>query len=299
MGAPTNTFQTYQAIGNREDLIDVVSNIAPRDTWLLNNAGKSRATAVLHEWTNDTLKTPAANATIEGDDATATAITAKVRQNNYCQIVRNTYVISDTQIAVSTVGGDEEAYQKRLKMIEVARDIEYAMLINTGAVSGASGTARQMKGVLGWISTNVTTGTGTGNETLTESMLNDNLQLIWAQGGMPSNILTGAGQKRKISAFTTNTRFVNADEKTLVSAVDVYQSDFGQLKVNLSTIMNSAASDKLIVFGDMNLWNAAWLRPINYEELGRTGGARKFMIEAEMTLESRQEKGSGIIKELS
>lgn len=299
MAVPTNTFQTYAAIGNREDLIDIVTNIAPKDTWFLSNSGNSRATAVLHEWTNDTLAAPAANAQIEGDDQAASAITAKVRQNNYTQIIRKAYTLSDTQVATEQVGGDPVAYEKRKKLTELARDMEYAFLINSATASGASGTARQMKGVLGWITTNNTTGTGTGNETLTESMLNDNLQLVWAQGGMPSAILCGAVQKRKISAFTTNTREVMADDKSLTAAVDIYKSDFGEVRMVLSTIMNTSAADQLIVFGDMTLWSKAFLRPINAEELARTGSARKFMIEAEVTLESRQEKGSGKITQLT
>ncbi len=277
----------------------IVTNIAPKDTWFVSNSGTGRATAVLHEWTNDTLAAPTANAQIEGDDQAAAVITPKVRQNNYTQIIRKAFTISDTQIATEQVGGDPVAYEKRKRMTELARDMEYAMLINSATASGASGTARQLKGVLGWIATNVTTGTGTGSETLTESMLNDNLQLVWAQGGMPSTILCGAFQKRKISAFTTNTRNTVAQEKTLTAAVDVYQSDFGEVKMVLSTVMNTTASDKLIVFGDMTLWSKAFLRPINAEELARTGSARKFMIEAEVTLESRQEKGSGKITELA
>lgn len=296
MAVPTNTLQTYQAIGNREDLIEVVTNIAPQDTWLLSNSGKARASHTLHEWTNDTLKTPAANAVIEGDDASATAITPKVRQTNYTQIIRNAYILSDTQIAMNSVGGDEESYQKRLKMIEVARDIEFAILTNSAAAAGASGTARQTKGAIGWIATNVITSTGTTmSGTAGETLFNDNLALIWAQGGKPANAVCGAARKREISGYTTNTKWVSADSKTLTNAVDIYQSDFGTLRINLSTIMNSAHADKVLIFGDMNLWNVAYLRPITYEELARTGGARKFMIEAEVALECRQEKGSGKI----
>lgn len=294
MTVPTNAFQTYTAVGNREDLIEVVTNIAPRDTWFVSNSGNSRCSAVLHEWTNDTLAAPTANAQIEGDDASATTVTPKVRQQNYTQTIRKAFTITDTQIATEQVGGDPVAYEKRKRLIELGRDMEYAMLINSAAASGASGTARQLKGVLGWIATNVTTGSATGLS-LTENLLNDNLALVWAQGGMPSTVLVGAWQKRKISAFTTNTRNVNASDKSLTQAVDVYRSDFGEITVKLSTVMNSYHSDKVIVFGDMTLWQKAFLRPINSEELARTGSARKFMIEAEVTLECRQEKGSGKI----
>lgn len=186
-----------------------------------------------------------------------------------------------------------------MKIKELAKDIEYALLINASAVSGATGTARQLKGILGWIATNVTTGTGTGTEVLTESMLNDNLALIWAQGGKPQNVLVGQFNKRKISAFTTNTRDVSADEKKLTSAVDIYQSDFGTIAIRLHHELNTTAAGTLVVLGDMGLWKKAWLRPVKKDELARTGASRKFMIEAELTLESRAEAGSGKITELT
>jgi hypothetical protein len=50
MAAPTNTFLTTAAIGNREDLSDIIYRISPTDTPLLNMAPKAKATATLHEW---------------------------------------------------------------------------------------------------------------------------------------------------------------------------------------------------------------------------------------------------------
>ena len=88
---------------------------------------------------------------------------------------------------------------------------------------------------------------------------------------------------------------VAAEKKVIVNAVDIYQSNFGTITINLSTIMNSAHADKVLIFGDMNLWNLAWLRPINYEKLYRSGGATRYMIEAEYAVECLQEKGSGKI----
>lgn len=292
MSAPTNTFQTYQAIGNREDLIDVVTVISPTDTFCLSNFGKTTASSTLHEWTTDALATPAANAVIEGDDFSGSTVTPRVRVNNYTQISRKQYVISDTQLAVNASGGNEEARQKVNKLKELANDIEFAIVTNSAAAAGASGTARQTKGAIGWIATNVTTSTAS---TLTETMVNDNLQLVWAAGGKPSNMLCGAAKKRDISGFTGNTKNVAAEKKIIVNAVDIYQSNFGTLTINLSTIMNTNHSDKVLIFGDMNLWNLAWLRPINFEKLYRSGGATRYMIEAEYAVECLQEKGSGKI----
>ena len=296
MSIPTNAYTTYESIGQREDLIDVITNISPMDTWFTSNSGTARATGRFHEWQTDALAAAAANATIEGDEAAASAITPSERAGNYTQILRKTFQITDTADMVDKAGRDSElGYQTQKNLKELARDIEYALIINSASASGASGTARQMKGVLGYIATNNTTGTGTGDEVLTEAMLNDNLQLIWAQGGQPSNVLCGAFQKRKISNFTTNTRNMNATEEKLVRSVDVYQSDFGILAIRLHHQINTTVAGTMVILGDMSLWKKAWLRPVKQQELARTGASTKMMIEAELTLESRQEKGSGKI----
>jgi hypothetical protein len=300
MAAPTNTFQTYQSVGNREDLIDIIENISPVDTFVTSNTGSKRATATFHEWQTDVLTTAGANKAIEGNDASAVAITPTVRTGNYTQILTKTYQISKTQEAIDKAGRSSEVgYQTAKNIKELARDIEYALLINASSAAGASGTARQLKGILGWIATTDTTGTGTADEALTETMLNDNLSDVWAQGGFPSTLLVGSFQKRKISNFSTNTRDVAASAKELTRAVDIYQSDFGTVTVRLHHQLNTTAPDTLVTLGEMRLWNKAWMRPVMREELAKTGDSRKFHIVAELTLESLQEKGSGKITELT
>lgn len=152
-----------------------------------------------------------------------------------------------------------------------------------------------MTGILGFISTNNETGAGTANEALTEDMLNDNLETIWAAGGFPSNILAGSFQKRAISGFTTNTRNITASSKQVTAAIDIYESDFGTVAVRLHHQLNTTAPGTLIVLGDMGLWRKAWLRPVRSEQLARVSSSERFMIEAELTLESLAEEGSGKI----
>jgi hypothetical protein len=296
MAAPTNTYQTYQSIGNREDLIDVIENIDPVDTFVTSNTGSGRATATFHEWQTDALAAAGANKAIEGNDAAAVAITPTLRPGNYCQILTKSWQISDTQEAIDTAGRSSEiGYQTAKHLKELARDIEYALLINASSAAGASGTARQLKGIIGWISTTNTTGAGTADEALTETMLNDNLSAVWALGGFPSALLVGSFQKRKISNFSTNTRNVTASQKELTRAVDVYESDFGTVTVRLHHQLNTTAPGTLVTLGEMRLWKKAWLRPVKRRELALTGDSRKFLLTAELTLESLQEKGSGKI----
>ena len=62
MAIVTNTFQTYGAIGNREDLSDIIYNISPTDTPFMSSIGKEKAAGTLHEWQTDALAAAAANA---------------------------------------------------------------------------------------------------------------------------------------------------------------------------------------------------------------------------------------------
>ena len=69
MTQPTNTFDSYDAIGNREDLTDIITVVAQELTPLMSKiAGTVKATARLHEWQTDDLDTAADNAKVEGDD---------------------------------------------------------------------------------------------------------------------------------------------------------------------------------------------------------------------------------------
>lgn len=281
----------------------VITNIDPVDTWFQSNIGSTKATQRTHEWMLDALAAPASNAQIEGNQVSATAIVAPTRTSNQCQILGKYFAITETEEIVEKAGRDSEvAYQKTNKLKELANDMEYALLINASTVTGAVGTARQMKGVIGWLTTNVMTGTATSvgsNEPLTEDVFNRALQLVWNTGGKPSNCLMGAFQKRKIDAFTTNVKNVNADENKLVNNVSIYESPFGTVALKIHHIMHTEAPDKLIIFGDMKLWKKAWMRPLKWKNLPYTGFAQFWGCEAELTLESRAETGSGIITELT
>ena len=153
-------FQSYQAIGNREDLINVVTRVAVEETPLLSSIQKTKATGVLHEWITETLDAPAFNAQVEGSDATFGTITPRTRLNNNTQIVRKTGLISRTQEAVSKAGiASEYAHQLEKATKEMARDMERAHWQGAQAAGSAS-VARTSKGILNWVSTNRLTMSG-------------------------------------------------------------------------------------------------------------------------------------------
>lgn len=294
-------FQAYQAKGNREDLTDIIKNISPVETWVTSNSGDATAAAVYHQWQTDALRAPTANAVIEGAAVDSAAITPTVLSGNYVQNVRREWTISDIQEQVSKAGRkSEDGYQTENKLKELANDIEYAICINSAAASGASGTARQTNGLIGFITSNVTTGSGvsgiTGVASNIETLFNDNLQLIWAAGGKPSTVLVGGALKRKISAFTgNNTRFNTMTESEVNQAVRVYDSDFGLVKFRTHYVMNAAASGTALVMGDMSLIRTAWLARVKKEKIARLGSASTYFAEGSFALEVGSEKGIGKI----
>jgi hypothetical protein len=298
MTPPTNTFQTYAAKGNREDLIDIIVNISPTKTPVLSMTESVRAFATLHEWQTDSLNSPTANSAVEGDDSSAAAVGATTRLNNDTQILTKNFIISGTQEIVRKAGRSSEiGYQVQKLTKELATDIEYALVINTTAATGSSvTTARTMEGLAGWIVTN--TSSATANRPLTAAILDANLQKIWAAGGDPDVILTGGAQKIAIAGFTQNTRYIAADAAKVVNSVDIYQSSFGTLKTVLSHVMNTSLANQIFNL-DMSYWRKAWLRPVGLAELARTGDSRKFQMVAELTLESLNEKASGVVTQLT
>ena len=157
MALPTNTFATYEAIGNREDLSDVIYRIDPTDTPLMTGIEREKASAVNHEWQTQALAAAdTANAVLEGDDATTDAVTPTVRLGNICQISDKVARVTGTQRAVDHAGRDDElAYQEMLKGLELKRDME-AILVGTNQakVTGNDTTARKTASVLSWIKTN-------------------------------------------------------------------------------------------------------------------------------------------------
>src|SRR6202171_2914904 len=132
MALPTNTFATYEAIGNREDLSDVIYRIDPVEVPFISGIEKEKAAAVNHEWETQALAAVnTGNAQLEGDDAVADATTPTVRLGNICQISRKTPRVTGTQRSVNHAGRDDEMeYQEMLKGLELKRDME-AILVGT------------------------------------------------------------------------------------------------------------------------------------------------------------------------
>jgi hypothetical protein len=312
MAQPTDTFSSYDAIGNREDLADIIYDISPTDTPFMSGIPKNSATATYHEWQTDALAAASAtNAVIEGDDATTDASTATARVGNYTQISDKVPRVTGTQREVDSAGRvDEFAYQIMKRGKELKRDVESSLLANNAQVAGNDSTARELGGVPSWIATNTSFGSGgadpTGDGTdartdgtqraFTESLLQEIIRECWDSGGNPDTIMVGSFNKQQLSGFSGNaTRTIESGEMKLVNSIDVYVGDYGQLAVIPNRFMR--ARDALVL--EMDMWAFSVLRDFREYDLAKTGDTDRKQLLIEYTLESRNEAASGIIADLT
>ena len=305
MTAPTGTFLTTAAIGNREDLTDIIYRISPTMTPFINLASKGKATNTLHEWqTQDLASAVTNNAQVEGDNASAKTVTPTVRLTNRTQISTKTVIVSGTQQAMNPAGRkDELGYQVSLASLELKRDMESsATQLDVLATS-----PRQARGLLGWCYDNSSNGggsyaaasytanTGQTNGTqraFTEAQMKSVLQLIYTAGGEPDSILLPPAAKQTFSTFTGNaTRMDKSEDGKLYASVDVYVSDFGELKAIPSRFQR--ARDVFILQADK--WAISYLRPFSTIELAKTGDAEQRELVVEWTVEARAPKANGAV----
>ena len=318
--APSNTFTSIAAVGNREDLSDIIYNVDPIDAPVVASIDRATASAVLHEWQTDGYAAAARdNAQPEGEDATTDAATATVRLSNTCQIMDKVARVSGTQRAVNSAGrSDELEYQVYKKTMELRRDIEASVLSHTAEVTGDTTTARKFGGLGTWLTSNLseaddaTTSTGAGNNArtdgtnraLTEAMLKEVLREAWNNGGDPECIVVGSFNKQVISGFTGNaTRMKTAEDKKLMAAIDLYDSDFGELQIIPDRFCrpilggSDTTGDLWVIQKDMLA--LATLRPVGIESLAKTGDSDRRQILTEFTLEVRNQKACGAVFDLS
>jgi hypothetical protein len=310
MAIYTNSYETFDSNNKREDLANVIYNISPTETPFMSSIGTGSAGGTKHEWQTDSLAAAAANLVIEGDDSPSRALTATSRLLNYTQISTKPVVVTGTQEVVNKAGvSSEMAYQIAKAGKELKRDMELDMTGKQAAAAGSSGTGRASRAYESWCNTNELHGAGGSTNgagavtdgtqrVLTEALLKSNLKACYDQGGNPDLLLVGSFNKQKVSGFTGNsTRMDMAEDRSLVATIDVYVSDFGEVRVVADRILRSSGRTALVV--DTEMWSVAYLRPFGVQDLAKTGDAEKKQLLVEYTLVAKNEAANGKIADLT
>lgn len=309
MAQPTNTYDTYDQVGIREDLSDVISNVDPMDTPFYSTASKTKSSSTYHEWQTDSLRSSAANAHIQGDDTTASARTPTVRLGNYTQIFKDAVVVSGTSKSVDHAGrANEMAYQVMKMAKEQKLDIEKALLSNNARVAGNNTTAPELAGVPAWMTSNISMGTGsaanpTGDGTdartdgtttaLTQTRFNTVMQSIWDNSrSRDFSCFLSSTQMNVALGFAGNNNqraTVAAKEGAVYNVVDVYVTPWG----NVDFVMSRENRSRDVMILNMDYWKVATQRATFNEPLSKTGDNEKRQVITELTLEACNQAASG------
>lgn len=308
MAQPTNTFDSYDAVGIREDLQDIIYDVSPSETPFYTACAKLKATNTYHEWQTDSLRSSADNKHIEGDDTVADARSATSRLGNYTQIFKNAVVIPGTDNGLNKAGRAKEmAYQVMQIAKEQKLDIEKALFANNARVAGNSTTARELAGVPAWLITNLDfqngnsgaspTGDGTDARTddgtptaFSQTKFDNVMQQIWVSGGKPDRCYLSAFQMDFALGFTGNNNQRNTVSGGKVeNYMQVYVTPWGT--VEFVPTRENRGRDVFIMQSDM--WAVAVQRPTKNEPLAKTGDNEKRQVITELTLCAKNEAASG------
>lgn len=293
--------KTYETVGNREDLLDIITNISPDETPLMNKFGRSKVTAMTHSWLTDRLPdVNQSNKVIESAAFSDSAAIPRVKLDNYIQIFMKDCNVTDSQEAVLKAGiKSEMAYQLAKTLKAIALDVEYAILHNSTAVRGDESTPGQFGGIPYFVNStktpnNIVDATASATyayKELDETKLNDAIQKAWAKGGTPDVCVVSGQNKRVISGFSSQERRRSADETKLKKIIDVYESDFGLVNMLLHRQQENNRVDLL----QTEYWKLAYLIPFKTYDKPKDSLVNGKVVTGQLTLECRSPEANSAI----
>lgn len=341
----TVLFGQIAGANNREDLVDIITLTDPYETPGYSMIQKGTASAVQHEWQTEALQYTAtggvadasANVTTyaEGAAFAAALINDRTRLNNLCEIFRKDVQVSNTQRSVRPAGiKDDYLHQVQVAIKEIGRAIEITLFQGqAGSATGTTGALRTMKTIRNFISTNAFStsstaigATGVGFSTtswaLGENMFNGTLEQVFLQGGRVDTVFVNGNTKRQISRFfgaggtvlqgtnSVGRRVIDQSSKRLVSAVDIYESDFGVVNIILDRFVGTvemghgqgtltASGYNRAWFLQLDTWEISVLRPLKHVPLPPGGDAVRGMVLTELTLTAYAEKWNAVVGNIS
>jgi hypothetical protein len=273
------------------------------ETPFISNIGKGKTSSYKTEWLTDTLASATLNQKSEAASASADAIGAGVRLENYITISAKWFDISDVLESADTAGSlGKISYQTAKALKELARDMEYTLI---NEATGSSSDAYKSRGLKYWLANGCTNhnhfgDSGATSNILTEDIFTDMQQKVYAQGGKVDMVLAPAMQKRRISAFNGANRLtVNTDmtNKKIMNVVDFIENDFGVARIYIErNIGVDSTNYEWVFFLQKDLWKLLTMLPVKVEKLARTGLSQQVQISTTYTLKCGTEKGNASVR---
>ena len=295
-------YTSSTAIGEREDLSDVIYRVDPDETPLFSNAKKETTKGIYHEWQVQELAAAVdTNYVNEGADFSYANPAPTTRVGNYHQISVQAASVSNTMDIVDKAGRDKEtAMVKVLKGLEQRRDINKSLYKNEAS---SSSDPRKAGKLITWISNVDAPGdmaaAANGNGTaaadltgtaaaLTLAKIDAAMLAAYSDGGSPNMLLMSPTNKQNFSGLSSGSVATNQitmtapKEAAIIGSVSLYLSDFGELSVTV---------DRQCPNSEMYLLDTEYLcighlpgRMFSVSDVAAGGDATRFGIVSEWTL---------------
>lgn len=328
MAQITNTYETYDGKGLREELADKIYQITPEETPFLSLIGRKSVVSTHPEWQTDALgSVDLNNNQPEGNDWAFDAISPTTRVGNYTQISDKKIIISRTMDKTSKAGRKSElAREIAKKGVELRIDMEGIVLSNqaSSAGSGNGATNRKLGGFRAWLATNDNMNSGTSGgfnsgtgvvdaatngsqRAFTKTILDSVILSTYNAGGSPKTLMLSPYAKTVFSTFMSDTnvalqRFAanGKGQTTIVAAADMYLSDFGTISVvpNRQMARAGATVARNAFLIDPKMVSLGVFDDISLEKPAKTGDAEKRVLITEYTLLVNNEAAHGVAADL-
>jgi hypothetical protein len=297
-----NEFSSFDVVGKKEDVSDIITNITPTKAPFTSLTKSESVHNTVYQWQEDVLRDPAANAQVEGFVATNSARTPTTMRSNVTQIMQDTFAVTGTNDAISKYGRGKESAREAAKAAAALKlDLEAAFTLNDAAqvVPANISQAGVFAGVQRQIAAGNIIHTGGVGTKVTEAFYLDAAQAAYTAGADPTITLVTPTNSRTFAGFTGSSgksRVINDGSKTIVNAVNLYVSPFGEEKIVLSRYLKSG--DTLLF--DPSMWKRVYLQGRNWfrETLAKVGDKTSMMIVGEFGLKHMNQKASAMVREI-
>lgn len=275
-----NYVNTYGDVAIKEDVVlNAVEILTAQETQVMSMLGRGTAIATVHSYLTDTLRTPASAAVSEEGDFSASGQTTPSRKTNTVQITAVPLKVSRTQQQVQHYHGQNELErQTRKALMDFGNSFEFDLVRST-LVSGVSGTAPKMEGIIAHISKSTNTTSHTSGTVFNATHLDGLLKNQWtnSNGDTATDLIVSAGVKRSLDDATQKSNTViNAPngQTEIVKMTSTYTTSFGRLAVHAHRYVFQAGTDSTdrVLGINRNKGNVAWLKmPYVDNDLARSG----------------------------
>lgn len=279
----------------KESLWDKIKDLDVLETYVTSTSGRVNVTQKIHSWNEDPIVSLTSQpAGIIENANTVYNATNPVLRFNTTQIFERGILVSGTTQNTDMAGmANKFAREQMKKMKEWKNEFEWAATVGT-LMSGTGTQIRQMAGIVRFASSLVTTHSAVS---LTSDLLNDNLRVDWEVAGVGHEVaLVNPVLKARISSFTAaNVRNVEASAATLFARVDVYDSDFGRIRIIPHRFINRASGGAVGVASVLVTYipdyvQIGFLDEPHLEDRARTGYFKAGAIVGEATIQVSNER---------